>query len=92
MSPINLEEAVITTKQVMGKNDPILYFDKDGGTWQFLGEGEVDESDAFVCKLGDILAMDSTIEPILDSLPEGWFAERQNTESDWDVFELNDDE
>jgi hypothetical protein len=82
--PKNL--AVITTKQVVEENQPILYvvYD-DEGEWQFHTGEDVNESDARVVGLGEIFKQDPTIAALAE-LPIGSIATRKSKHDDWQCF------
>lgn len=76
---------VITTKKVISKEASILivFHDKEDGMWQFLDGNEVNENDAAIISLAEIVSIDSSINAISD-LPLGWVAWRENTQAKWE--------
>jgi hypothetical protein len=88
----NVKEAVIATKAVLNGIEPVVYIDKSGGVFQFLGESEVTEADAVVCKLEDILKADKSLEPIVDKISGNVFAERNDPKSEWLFGELESED
>jgi hypothetical protein len=56
--------------------------------WQFLGsEGNLNESDAMVVSLGEIIQFDETISEIIN-LPIGKQALRNNKGESWYIYDL----
>jgi hypothetical protein len=80
--PKNL--AVITLRQIMHSDSPILHVthDADDGGWQFLSEGPPREADATVVALHRVVARDPSVAELAD-LPIGWHAWRENVETPW---------
>lgn len=75
--------AVITTKFVIENNSPILsVFRDEEGDWQFFGFEEVEEQDARVVSLEEILKIDPSIQEIL-WLSNGMTAHRENAQVEW---------
>ena len=65
LEPQNL--AVITTRQVISENYPILYVLRDSdGEWQFHTGEDVNEEDAKVIGLSEIVKRDSSISALAD--------------------------
>ena len=82
--PQNL--AVITTKQVILENHPILYaFHHEDGDWQFHTGEDLNEENATVVGLREIVNRDSSISD-LANLPTGWIATRKSQNDDWQRF------
>lgn len=75
---------VITTKRIMNNKSNILLVshDDEDGMWQFLDGEDVDEEDATIVSLGEIVGIDNTINQIAD-LPLGWIAFRDSVYSQW---------
>lgn len=89
MEEINYNTYVFTTKYVMQNNSPIVrvLHDEDGD-WQFLGdEGNLQETDAMVVSLGEIIEFDSTLSGVID-LPIGKQALRNNIGENWYIYDL----
>lgn len=85
MKPIDEKhtKAVLTTRYVVKNNSPIVnvIYDEDGD-WQFLGKEEIDESDAIVISMEEMIRHDGT----LCSVPEleyGQSVVRKNIHSPW---------
>jgi hypothetical protein len=78
--------AVITTRKVVSGDDWIGFVshDEDDGGWQFLNNesGPLDETDASVVGLGEIVQLDASIIELAD-LPLGWHAWRESRASPW---------
>jgi len=86
---INYDIYVFTTKYVMKNGSPIVrvLHDEDGD-WQFLGnEGNLQETDAMIVSLGEIIEFDRTLSDIID-LPIGKQALRNNTNETWHIYDL----
>lgn len=65
------------------KNSPILYvYLDDDGDWQCLGGEEVDESDARIISIGELLELDPTLTTVPD-LEKGESASRTNKQGQW---------
>lgn len=80
---------VFTTKYVIKKGSTIVrvLHDEDGD-WQFLGdEGNLQEKDAMVVSLGEIIEHDTTLSEIMN-LPKGKQALRNNIEDNWHIYDL----
>lgn len=89
MNKINYDILVFTTKYVLKKGSPILrvLHDKDEN-WQFLGdEGNLQEVDAMIVSLGEIVEFDTTLSEII-SLPAGKQALRSNKGGTWYIYDL----
>ncbi|MBI5805647.1 DUF2185 domain-containing protein [candidate division TA06 bacterium] len=76
--------AVFTTKDILDFKGHISFVcrDLDDGAWQFLTGKQVDENDAAIVSLQEILEIDPTLIDILD-LPIGWKAVRNKNNADW---------
>lgn len=75
--------AVLTLTRVMQGGRPILYVVRDAdGDWQFLDGEDVEEKDALVVALQQMVAFDSSIGALSD-LPTGWDAEREAVGQPW---------
>jgi hypothetical protein len=89
MSEVNYDIYVFTTKYVVKNNSPIVrvLHDEDGD-WQFLGsEGNLQETDAMVVSLGEIIEFDTTLSEIIN-LPIGKQALRTNIGKTWYIYDL----
>ncbi len=87
MQPIdeNPNKAVLTTRYVIKNNSSVVcvIYDEDGD-WQFLGAEEIDESDAVVFSMKEMIKHDGT----LCNIPElecGQYAVRENIHSPWRI-------
>ncbi|MFA0814268.1 MAG: hypothetical protein ACC608_00600 [Anaerofustis sp.] len=76
--------AVLTTKNILDKKADILlvFHDEDDGMWQFLEDGDIDENDASIVGLNEMIENDHSILEIAD-LPIGWVAWRKNKKDKW---------
>jgi hypothetical protein len=76
--------AVFTARQVFKENKPILYVchDEEDGAWQFLPGEPVEEKDAMVVALEEVIKHDPTINELYD-LPMGYYAERKFVGDKW---------
>ncbi|HBG70628.1 MAG: hypothetical protein A2W93_09610 [Bacteroidetes bacterium GWF2_43_63] len=81
-----LDTAVITTKYIVFGNSPILYvFHDEDGVWQFHGpEENINEDDAAIIRLDEMIKIDDSILSVSD-LPVGWQAMRKDIYSDWRI-------
>lgn len=79
----NPQVEVITTKFVLENQSPIVsvFYDEDG-EWQFFGIEEVDETDARVVSMKQILEMDKSLH-FLPNLQKGQNAYRENRNESW---------
>jgi hypothetical protein len=78
--------AVFTTGKVVSKNHPILYVcHDDDGTWQFHTGMDVNEKDAKIVALSEIVRRDRSILDLAD-LEMGWNATRLSQNDDWQRF------
>jgi hypothetical protein len=78
--------AVFTTKSIVLHGNPILevYHDEDDGSWQFLDGNPVENKDAMIVALHEIVDIDKSIKELSD-LPVGWKAERKNKNGPWKI-------
>lgn len=87
MKPIdeNRNKAVLTTRYVVKNNSPVVtvIYDKDGD-WQFLSAEEIDESDAVVLSMKEMIKHDDTLYNIPE-LKCGQSAVRENIHSPWRI-------
>ncbi len=76
--------AVITLEKIMNRQSSVLYVthDAEDGMWQFLDGDEVNEEEARLISLMEMVNIDSTLTQLYD-LPRGWMAWRENEESEW---------
>lgn len=84
--------AVITTKNILDKSSDILLVchDEDDGIWQFLDGKDINEEDALIISLKEIVELDNSISQLLYSLPLGWSAFRNNKNSEWEMINGED--
>jgi hypothetical protein len=75
---------VLTTKDIACGAKPILLVSHDfeDGMWEFLDGEDVDENNAYVVSLDEIIQIDSSIT-ILHDLPLGWIAYRKDCNDSW---------
>ncbi len=75
---------VITTKNIIEEKAPILsvWHDSDDGMWQFLDSSDVNEEDAVLVSLEEIVNLDISISEVSD-LPLGWVAWREAKDGIW---------
>jgi len=87
----NRNVMVISTKSIIERKCPILsvWHDADDGMWQFLDSSDVDEGDAVLISLEEIVNLDISISEISD-LPLGWVAWRREKGDVWKKQEQND--
>ncbi|OOF84011.1 hypothetical protein BKG92_01395 [Rodentibacter ratti] len=83
--------AVITTKNILNKSSDILqvWHDKDDGMWQFLDGTDINEEDALIISLKEIVELDNSILQLY-SLPLGWVAFRNNRNAEWETMNSED--
>jgi len=83
----NLNVAVFTTKYVLSGIDIITYifhYEEDG-YWQFSGDTScIGDEDYKIVSVEEIINMDSTVLQMKD-LPLGFYAYREDKDSDWEV-------
>ena len=83
----NGSKPCITTRYVLYADSPIVYADyDDDGDWQFLSEEPVDESDAVVVSIKQILDHDPSLSGISD-LDKGQTAIRDDRNRPWRIAE-----
>ena len=84
---MNLNQAVITTKYIIGGNPILEVIRDDEGDWQFLGGQLVTEENAVVLSLQQMIDLDSTLKDAL-LINKAHSAHRPNKESKWIVQKL----
>ena len=86
---MNRNQYVITTRFVIYDNSEISRIIHDeNGDWQFLGrEEDLEESDAVVISLGEMMDFDDSLS-IVESLPEGKQALRTDKMSPWYIYDI----
>jgi hypothetical protein len=77
---------VITTRAILNSDDWIAYVshDEDDSGWQFHGVLPLDEREAAVVGLKNILDLDPSVSEILH-LPLGWYATRTSRSDPWQL-------
>ena len=75
---------VITTKNVIAGIKPVLFVshDSEDGMWEFLDGEELDENEACIVSLAEILEIDGSLG-VLHDLPLGWIAYRNYINDTW---------
>jgi len=75
---------VMTTKNIVNNKNPILsvWHEMDDGMWQFLDGTDVNEEDAMMISLEEIVKIDNSVKEVSD-LPLGWVAWREKKGSAW---------
>ena len=75
---------VITTKDIILGLKPILLVSHDfeDGMWEFLDGEELDENEACIVSLDEILKLDGSLRSLHD-LPLGWIAYRNSINDSW---------
>ncbi len=89
MDVINYDIYVFTTRRILEKNSPILrvIHDEDGD-WQFINSDDsLDEKEARIVSLGEILSLDYTLSEVM-SLPQGKQADRDFVGGTWSYLDL----
>jgi hypothetical protein len=75
--------AVFTTGKVISENQQILYVcHDDDGVWQFHTGADINEEDAKIVALSEIVRRDRSILDLAD-LQMGWSATRTSQNDDW---------
>jgi hypothetical protein len=78
--------AVFTTGQIISEGFPILFVcHDDDGMWQFHTGVDVNEEDAKIVALSEIVRRDRSILDLAD-LQMGWSATRSSQNDDWQLF------
>jgi len=77
---------VVTTEHIVKgkKNILIVYHDADDGIWQFLDDSEINDNDAMIISLEEMINIDDSIEEI-SNLPLGYVAWRKQKGTNWIV-------
>ncbi|GKX68630.1 hypothetical protein [Inconstantimicrobium mannanitabidum] len=75
---------VITTKSIIDNKIAILsvWHDADDGMWQFLDGTDVNEDDAILISLENIVNIDNSVNEV-SNLPLGWVAWREEKGFEW---------
>ena len=83
------DTAVFTCCHILTGGQPVLYMSHDeDGYWQFLCGQEHEESDARLVSLHSIYMSDTSVG-LLAELDRGKAAERENTQSSWEIIDDN---
>ena len=82
---------VITTKDIISGLKPILLVSHDfeDGMWEFLDSKELDENEACIVSLDEILKLDGSLS-VLHDLPLGWIAYRNSINNSWEKECIDD--
>jgi len=82
---------VMTTKNIINNNSPIIsiWHDAGDGMWQFLDGTDVNEKDAMMVSLEEIVNLDNSVIEV-SNLPLGWVAWREKKDSVWKRQSEND--
>ena len=77
--------AVLTLKAIISGELPVLFVSHDicDAGWQFLSGEPVNEEDASVVALREVVDLDPTILELAD-LPVGWVASRNSANAAWE--------
>ncbi len=75
---------VITTKSIMQniKDIVLVSHDEDDGMWEFLDGMDVDEENAVIVSIWEMVCIDNSVNELFD-LPIGWIAYRENKNGRW---------
>ncbi|MBQ5560303.1 MAG: hypothetical protein IIT46_11115 [Lachnospiraceae bacterium] len=75
---------VITTKDILSGLKPILLVSHDfeDGMWEFLDSEKLDENEACIVSLDEIIKLDDSLR-VLHDLPLGWIAYRNSINDLW---------
>jgi hypothetical protein len=76
--------AVLTTRQVLEREEPILHVthDSDDHGWQFIGSSKGTRENAKIITFHEAVDLDSSILQLAD-LPIGWHALRDSPRHAW---------
>jgi hypothetical protein len=76
--------AVFTTDRILRGETAILrvFHDHEDGAWQFLDNGELNNENAKIVGLGEIVELDPSLTELAD-LPLGWYAVRSSVNGSW---------
>jgi len=90
MNGINYNIYVFTTKKVLKEGNPITrVFHEQDGDWQFLGdELNLQEEDAAVVSLNEIVEYDKSLSEVLN-MPEGKQAKRDSIGGTWLITNID---
>ncbi len=87
----DLNEAVFTSKFVLENNSPILYIYhwEEDGYWGFFSTEECNDDEYRLISLKQALDKDNDIINVLNNIPEGYFASRDNAYSIWKIYKID---
>jgi hypothetical protein len=88
--PDKLTTAVIVTKWVMHRYEPILYVfhHEDDGMWEFTGKTQgIEDDDYNVIRLDEVISLEPDLLDIAD-LPLGYKAVRRRARDPWQISRL----
>jgi hypothetical protein len=85
----NLKLEVMTTTYVINSNSPIIYvLHDDEGNWTFLSADTIEESDAMVVSLEEIIEFDPSVVKVL-FMPICHEAYRTDINAEWRILPKN---
>lgn len=88
---IDYNTAVFTLKSITDKTAAISYVVHDeDNEWQFLHGEEVSVSDMQIISLKQILNIDVSLKAIIETLPEGHYALKENNK--WTFHKIEEEE
>lgn len=75
---------VITTQNIINRTDSIttVYHDIDDGMWQFLGNTQIDETNAVLVSLEEICMIDESVNDLY-KMPCGYMAYKKD--NSWNI-------
>ena len=87
---LDLNKIVFTTKNIIEGGSIIYVYHDLSDDWQFFGKDKenIDEDEARILSIKEILEMDITLKEVLISLPVGFEAYRSSKNSQW-IFSLS---
>lgn len=90
INEIKSNTAVFTTRFVVENDSPILYVTHDSdGDWHFMGDEDVDENDAKLVSIKNILDLDKSLND-LPFLEEGHRAVRLVKKDSWEIYKITE--
>lgn len=85
----NVNLAVFTSKHVLESGSLITFVSHDPeGDWQFHSNEDLNENDARIVGLGEIIELDESVKRVLE-MPVGYFAFRTIRIDDWTIKKIN---
>lgn len=86
----NMKLAVFTSKHVLEDGSLITHVSHDPeGDWQFHSDEDLEESDARIVGLGEIIEMDESVMQVME-MPIGSYATRNNRNAQWQIIKQED--